>query len=190
MNKISVLFILIIFSFSLMFAEISNVFSTIELGLEAGSEVVENKFHDYWDKGVSINSFAVVPYHYGSFELGIQYSEYKAKEGIAKDLEDISISLGWGKSIPIVNKIEWYNSVSFTNHMMKIIYTNITTSESEISLNVNSQMKYHFYKSFRLIVGIKSSTMFTFHKIDHTYYYVGVSCLINTPTFIKRFLQW
>ncbi len=189
LNKTFMLFYIFSFCSVLLFAKTNEVFSTIEFGFEAGSEVTENRYHEYWDKGISINSFAIVPYYYGSFELGFQYTEYKAKKNKAKDLEDISISLGWGKSIPIFKKVELYNSVSFVNHIMKIIYTSENSSESEISLNVNSQVKYNFLGNYKFIAGIKYSTMYTFHKIHHSFYFIGISYSINTPAFIKRFLQ-
>lgn len=189
LNKAFILFYIFSFCSVLLFANTNEVFSAIEFGFEAGSEITENGFHKYWDKGISINSFAIIPYYYGSFELGVQYSEYKAIKNKAKDLEDVSISLGWGKSIPIFKKVELYNSVSFVNHIMKIIYTSEISSESEISFNVNSQVKYNFLGNYKFIAGIKYSTMYTFHKINHSFYFIGISYSINTPAFIKRFLQ-
>lgn len=187
MNK-NIVFILLLTATSL-FAKFDEPFSKLELGVSVGSEIAENQFHDFWEKGNSIKTNLSTPYYYGSFELGIMFSRYIALDNNSKDFDAVSISIGWGNGWNLIERIEWYNSASFANNIMNIKFKTENVSESEISLNFVSQLKYNIYRNTKIYSGIEYSRIYTFHKVNHLHYFVGLSHTIDTPKFIKKFLK-
>ena len=187
MNKgIVLLFLLTATS---LFARFDEPFSKIELGIGVGSEITENRFHDYWKQGRSINTHASIPYYYGSFELGVTFSEYLAISNKTIDFDAVAVSIGWGKGWHLLDNLKWHNSAAFTNNIMNLKYETENVSESEISFTLYSQLKYTFYRNNSLFAGFEYSNMFTFQNINHLNFFIGISHSIKTPEIFTRFLK-
>ncbi len=169
-------------------------FKYINFGVDGIYNIHKTELDNYWEAGAAIDFSASTPYFSGLLELGVSYSPFTASVEELPDFKSFHIYLQWQKEFRIYKNLKILTGPRVGMMQMKFDKTeeiNNATDllEHEVTAGLASQLVQKISDRLNINLTANYFRVFTRKKIDLFYIGAGLSYSIDTPVWLKNFLQ-
>jgi hypothetical protein len=185
---------LLLLPFLLIAQNNAPAFETFSLGINYQSNINRNDFHNYWLADAGIEGYFSTPFYFGQAQFGLIYTSYSAKSDEQPDFTSLLIYLQWGYefNLPANLSLALYTSAGL--YQMNFDDFNLEIdpgllSERELSMGLNTAMRYSFYNDWKLNLQLSYIHVFTHKKIELINIGFGISKTFSSPQWFKDFFN-
>jgi hypothetical protein len=171
-------------------AQSSRPFGRMDVGLQCAVNTNRETLHRYWQAHPSFEIVVVTPFYWGLAQAGIQVHPFSALQTTAFDFTSFFIYLGWGVGLSPAPRIEWRNTLNLGDYVM--LFTNpesLNNDESEMGVGFASHIKYRFSPRWSVSLSGSYNLIFTRKRIHLAYVSAGMNYLLETPDWLRNFLE-
>lgn len=184
-----IIFITIIINVHIVYG--ADPYRTMTFGFYHIRNTNHNLFHTYWKAPHGWGGFIEVPFYIGKINAGIDRIPYHAKNPDVSNVSTTFFYAGYGIDFTLLPKFIVTNGIAFGNNFM--IFEDETRDgfkyESEIALVYSSEVEYKISKNVSMFISGRYFYLLTHHRIRLFYIGAGSSFSLNTPQWIKDFLE-
>ena len=169
----------------------TKAFKTISVSAGYLQNINENMFHGYWKSANGFELSAETEFYFGKIESGIQIFSVKARKIEQPDFMAVNMYIGWGLEQKLSSKLSLNTNFTVGNYYMNFDDNNIDEtlkSESEFSLGLKTGVKYNVGNSLFINLSGRYQIIYTFHRIELSYFSVGIGKSFTTPKWLREFL--
>lgn len=167
-------------------------FSSMTVQVNFASSINSGAFEDYWRHGNGIEGSIETPFYLGLIQGGIHILPYYSLNSSIPDFYTGLIFLGWGLEFPVLEKLDWYNFARLGNIQMNFNDDTIIAAlktESELCTSIGTRFSYTVAANLSLSVSGNYMVIHTSRPIELTFMSVGLGYSLQTPGWIKNFLD-
>jgi len=176
------------------YAQNSNPFDKITIGIDAAVTVYDNTFKEYWNSGNAFGLSASTPFYYGNFDIGLIYNPFYAKDEDQPNFTGLLLYLQWSEKIFSIKETslsiglsaglfqmifdkteEYFNHSDLFEHEITIGLSALVSHNIENNLSANFICQYH--------------TIYFRKKLSFIYIGASLRYSFNTPNWLKEFLD-
>ncbi len=169
-------------------------FENFSLGINYQSNINRNDFHNYWLSDGGIEGYFSTPFYFGQSQFGLTFTTFSAKSDEQPEFTSLLIYLQWGYefNLPADFSLAFYISsglyqMNFDDFDLEIDPGLL--SERELSMGLNTTMRYSFFNDWKLNLQLSYLNVFTNKKIELINLSLGISKTFSSPQWLKDFFN-
>ena len=172
----------------------TSAFETFSLGINYQSNINRNDFHNYWLADGGIEGYFSTPFYFGQTQFVLIYTSYSAKSDEQPDFTSLLIYLQWGYefNLPANLSLAFYTSAGLYQMNFDDFDLEVDPgllSERELSMGLNTTMRYTFYNDGKVNFQLSYLHVFTHKKIELINLGFGISRTFSSPKWLKDFFN-
>ena len=167
-------------------------FEKIRIGLEYTNNFNRNIFHDTWHPSGGIKGFFETPFYFGKMQIGLRLMNFNSKDLNIPEFFSWYIYAGWGVEFKTLKVLKLYSGLNISSFQMNFKDEDIEPglrSESELGIEFMVRFSFEILKNTNLNIEGSYLQVFTNQKINLFYVSAGIDFLLNTPDWLRDFLN-
>jgi len=175
---------------TLIQGEIPAPFSSIQIALQIVQSGQGEPLQGYWTPQLGFETLIITPFYWGEIHAGGQARSFSGTDTKYPDFKSIYPFLGWGLSAALPYKIKGYLGIrAGINRMMFDNLGGYQRSESEVAATICVALSFPLSPQWTARVSARRETTFTFKRIHLVQYTAGVGYSLQTPAWLRKFLE-
>jgi len=167
-------------------------FEKIKIGLQYTSHFNQNIFHNTWQPSGGIKGFFETPFYFGRAQVGLKLMYFRTKDLSIPEFISWFVYGGWGMEFKLLRLLRLYSGLNIGSFQMKFEDEDIEPglrSENELGIEFMVRFSFEILKNTNLNIEGSYLQVFTNQKINLFYVSAGIDFLLNTPDWLRDFLN-
>jgi hypothetical protein len=186
------LLLLLFLAGSISGQENSEAFDYIKLTAEITKSRTDNFFTSFWSIERGGAGEIEFPFYFGSIKAGLMHIQFYGRENKYPDFGSNYIFLGWDKELFLPFNFSIYAGGKTGSFLMNFQDKSLNAyerNESELAASIEGRLNLYLTKNFLIYFSAEHTAIFTQKKIEMFLVKAGISILIDSPYWLKEFLN-
>ena len=169
-----------------------EAFETITLGAQFIYGTASEEFADIWDPSNGALVLIDSPFYLGAVEVGIHLFRNNNLSSDVPPFRSVNFFLGWGIEWALPLRIGWFTGIRAGGLYMNFDDDDVADevkTESELAFGLSTALRYPLGDRWSVLVSGQYLRVFTYHRIEYSFFGAGVSRSFTMPRGLREFLE-
>lgn len=186
--------LILLLALNVNYAQRSNPFENITVGLDAAVTVYDNTFKEYWNSGNAFGLSVSTPFYYGNLDAGLIFNPYYAKDKEQPDFTGLLIYLQWSENVLTYQNTSLSLGLSTGLYQMifdktEEYYNQSDLFEHEITIGLSALLSHKIENNISANITCQYHTIYFRKKLSFVYIGASLRYSFKTPDWLKEFLD-